>query len=104
MATVYSYVFPFLYLHSPEFYVRTLLTSIGSNIIMTLLKWSVNNLSMSISIYQCRENIILICYRILSEGRPYWYVFSMPNRPILRQTEITCETSSGNPSGHFFIC
>ncbi|KAJ6628037.1 Glucose-6-phosphatase catalytic subunit 1, partial [Pseudolycoriella hygida] len=76
MATVYSYVFPLLYLHSPEFYIRTLLTSICSNIVMILLKW------------------------IVSEGRPYWYVFSMENRPILRQTEITCETSSGNPSGH----
>ncbi len=41
MATVYSYVFPLLYLHSPEFYIRTLLASIGSNVVMTLLKWSV---------------------------------------------------------------
>lgn len=41
MATVYSYVFPLLYLHTPEFYTRTLLTSIGSNILMILLKWSV---------------------------------------------------------------
>ncbi|KAG4076419.1 hypothetical protein HA402_005862 [Bradysia odoriphaga] len=37
---------------------------------------------------------------ILSEGRPYWYVFSMENGPVLRQTEITCESSPGNPSGH----
>lgn len=41
MATVFSYVFPLLYLHSPEFYIRTLLTSIGSNILTILLKWLV---------------------------------------------------------------
>lgn len=35
--------------------------------------------------------------------RPYWWVKMGGGRPSLRQTEITCETSPGNPSGHVML-
>lgn len=44
-------------------------------------------------------------YRILAEARPFWWIYENGNytdinRPNIRQTIITCETTSGNPSGH----
>lgn len=43
--------------------------------------------------------------RILAEARPYWWIhetdaYTALSRPEMRQTELTCETSAGNPSGH----
>lgn len=48
---------------------------------------------------------------LLADSRPYWWVqqtdaynaHDATARPMLRQTEITCETSAGNPSGHVML-
>lgn len=45
---------------------------------------------------------------VLADARPYWWVkqpgsYSSLTRPDLRQTELTCETSAGNPSGHLLL-
>lgn len=45
---------------------------------------------------------------MIAEDRPFWWVNETPaytalTRPTLRQTYLTCETSSGNPSGHVMI-
>lgn len=47
-------------------------------------------------------------FRIISEDRPFWWVhetkaYSSLTRPVLYQTERTCETSPGSPSGHMMI-
>lgn len=79
MATVFSYVFPLLYLHSPEFYIRTLLTSIGSNILTILLKWlvphiykrfvikKINKFDFILKGYFLKEDRIGMCFRCLSQ-------------------------------------
>lgn len=41
----------------------------------------------------------------MAEARPYWWIhettaYTTLTRPNIRQTEITCETSAGSPSGH----
>lgn len=46
--------------------------------------------------------------RILSEHRPYWWIhessaYNSLTRPTFYQTERTCETSPGSPSGHMMI-
>lgn len=46
-----------------------------------------------------------VSLRILSEHRPYWWVhetkaYTALTRPVLYQTERTCETSPGSPSNH----
>lgn len=48
------------------------------------------------------------CFRYFAADRPYWWVqetkiYSPLNRPVLYQTERTCETSPGSPSGHMMI-
>lgn len=45
---------------------------------------------------------------ILDEDRPYWWVhetkaYTSLTRPTLYQTERTCETSAGSPSGHLML-
>jgi glucose-6-phosphatase len=49
----------------------------------------------------------LILKWILSEDRPYYFVHESSayklTRPTLYQTERTCETSPGSPSGHLMI-
>lgn len=47
-------------------------------------------------------------HRLIAEDRPYWWVmetnaYTMFTRPNLRQTYLTCETSSGSPSGHSML-
>lgn len=47
-------------------------------------------------------------FRILNEDRPYWWIhetkaYTSLTRPTLYQTERTCETSPGSPSGHLMI-
>lgn len=42
---------------------------------------------------------------MIAEDRPYWWIketttFSDFNKPTLRQTNLTCETTPGCPSGH----
>jgi membrane-associated phospholipid phosphatase len=44
-------------------------------------------------------------FRITAEDRPYWWIRETPaysnlTRPTFRQTEQTCETAPGFPSGH----
>ena len=51
----------------------------------------------------------VIYFRIFSADRPYWWVhettaYTSLTRPTLYQTERTCETSPGSPSGHMMIC
>lgn len=46
--------------------------------------------------------------RYFAADRPFWWVhetkvYSALNRPTLYQTERTCETSPGSPSGHMMI-
>lgn len=46
--------------------------------------------------------------RILSGDRPYWWIhetnlYNALTRPTLYQTERTCETSPGSPSGHMMV-
>lgn len=46
-----------------------------------------------------------LIFRALAGTRPYWWVhethlFTNLTRPYVRQTYLTCETTSGNPSGH----
>lgn len=48
---------------------------------------------------------LYVHFRILAEDRPYWWVsetktYTSLTRPTLYQTEKTCETSPGSPSGH----
>lgn len=50
----------------------------------------------------------LILKWIISEDRPYWWVhetnsYTSITRPTLYQTERTCETSPGSPSGHLMM-
>lgn len=50
----------------------------------------------------------LILKWIISEDRPYWWVhetkaYTSLTRPTLYQTERTCETSPGSPSGHMML-
>lgn len=45
---------------------------------------------------------------MLADSRPYWWVqqteaYGALGRPVVRQSEITCETSAGNPSGHVML-
>lgn len=47
-------------------------------------------------------------HRFIAEGRPYWWVmetsvYTIYDRPELRQTYLTCETSAGSPSGHSML-
>lgn len=47
-------------------------------------------------------------WRYFAADRPFWWVhetkvYSALNRPTLYQTERTCETSPGSPSGHMMI-
>ncbi|CAH1401591.1 unnamed protein product [Nezara viridula] len=43
-------------------------------------------------------NILLKWF--LAENRPYWWVAEAKVHVPLRQTDITCETGAGSPSGH----
>lgn len=43
-------------------------------------------------------NILLKWF--LAESRPYWWVAEAKVHVPLRQTDITCETGAGSPSGH----
>lgn len=50
----------------------------------------------------------LVCFRYFAADRPFWWihetkVYSSLNRPTFYQTERTCETSPGSPSGHMQI-
>ncbi|XP_014245848.1 glucose-6-phosphatase 3 [Cimex lectularius] len=41
---------------------------------------------------------------ILAEPRPYWWVQEEKLNIPLRQSELTCETGPGSPSGHVMCC
>lgn len=52
--------------------------------------------------------LFLLDFRALAEDRPYWWVhetkvYTSLTRPTLYQTERTCETSPGSPSGHLMV-
>lgn len=78
------YVLPFALAFDVRlFAVLTFVTSIASYM-TTVLKW------------------------LLADSRPYWWVkqtesYGQQARPELRQTELTCETSAGSPSGHVLL-
>lgn len=81
---LYLYVIPLLAAFHTKLYHRVLLSCVISDYVNLILKW------------------------IISEDRPYWWVhetsaYTSITRPTLYQTERTCETSPGSPSGHMMV-
>lgn len=78
---MHIYFFPLFLVFGVKKYVNVMIAAISSHISIILLKWA------------------------LAGTRPYWWVhethlFTNLTRPYVRQTYLTCETTSGNPSGH----
>lgn len=83
-AFLYLYVIPIFSAVNTRLYQRLLISCMTSDFINLVLKW------------------------ILNEDRPFWWVhetklYTSLTRPILYQTERTCETSGGSPSGHMML-
>ncbi|XP_070502922.1 uncharacterized protein [Chironomus tepperi] len=81
---LYLYAIPILSAINIKLYKKLMIALLASDFINALLKW------------------------ILNEDRPYWFVheasgYTDLTRPILYQTERTCETSGGSPSGHMML-
>lgn len=77
----FSILVPLFVIISPKLSSEILIVSFVSEWMNTLLKW------------------------LLMEHRPYWWVkerelFAKYPPPVLRQTQLTCETGPGSPSGH----
>lgn len=81
---LYTYLIPLFAVFNTRIYQRLLISCITSDFTCLILKW------------------------ILNEARPFWWVqettsYTSLTRPILYQTDRTCETSGGSPSGHMMI-
>jgi glucose-6-phosphatase len=81
---LYLYIIPLITIYSTKLYHRTLIACVASDFINLIMKW------------------------ILDEDRPYWWIheskaYTSLTRPTLYQTERTCETSAGSPSGHLML-
>lgn len=81
---LYLYAIPILSAVNTKLYQRLLISCMTSDFINLILKW------------------------ILNEDRPYWWVqetnaYTSLTRPVLYQTNRTCETSGGSPSGHMTL-
>lgn len=81
---LYLYIIPIIALYSTKLYHKTLISCIAADFINLIMKW------------------------ILDEDRPYWWIhetkaYTSLTRPTLYQTERTCETSAGSPSGHLML-
>ncbi|KAG5670407.1 hypothetical protein PVAND_000675 [Polypedilum vanderplanki] len=81
---LHLYIIPLFAMYNTKVYHRLLISCIATDFINLIIKW------------------------ILDEDRPYWWVnetkaYTSLTRPILYQTERTCETSGGSPSGHSMI-
>lgn len=78
-AYAFSIIFPIISTCSTHLAANILMVSVIAEWSNAILKW------------------------ILREDRPYWWVRETDlyiNYPHIKQTELTCETGPGNPSGH----
>lgn len=81
---MYLYLIPIMSALHTKLYHKILISCIANDFLNLMLKW------------------------ILSEDRPYWWIhestaYTSLTRPTLYQTERTCETSPGSPSGHMMM-
>ncbi|KAL7023609.1 hypothetical protein ACKWTF_012705 [Chironomus riparius] len=81
---LYLYAIPILSALNTKLYKKLMISLLASDFLNALLKW------------------------ILNEDRPYWFIqeakgYTDLTRPILYQTDRTCETSGGSPSGHMML-
>jgi glucose-6-phosphatase len=82
--SVYFILIPILAAFNTKLYHRMIISCAACDFINLSMKW------------------------IINEDRPYWWVnetkvYTLSNRPHLYQTERTCETSPGSPSGHLML-
>lgn len=107
---LHIYVLPFIAAFRTRSYIKAFTALICSELLCNWLKWLVlhSKSTVCFTVIYGRDfsnSPSLLKCRLIHEDRPYWWVMETKSythfvRPVLEQTSLTCETSSGSPSGH----